>query len=448
MTSHLKLVRTPAEEALAQSFEALLASEAAKADGRLALGNATVIDARRRAMAEFLRDGLPHRRIEAWKYTDLRTLLAGVPPVPPAVTTAAWEAADAIAPALDLPGVPKLLSLDGAFLPSEAIPVGVDFTMLSDRLYDPQRGSAGLFDNPVLPDNPLVALNRAFFHSGAAFTVADKAKVETPLHVARVVADRHARFLNDRLIVDVGAQARLTVVESRTAPDGVANLFNTLVEFRLGEGAEVDYIRFDAAGSEATSLSTLAVLLGRGASFRSLTMPVGYALSRHQVFARFEGADATLDLRGAALLRGRQHLDTTLVVDHIAPHGVSRELFRTVLDEDATGIFQGRINVAKDAQKTDGRMASNALMLSDRATMNNKPELEIFADDVQCAHGATCGALDDDLLFYLMARGIPRRDAEGLMIRSFVGEAIDGIDNGLLRDALGEVADRWLAGRR
>jgi Fe-S cluster assembly protein SufD len=177
-------------------------------------------------------------------------------------------------------------------------------------------------------------------------------------------------------------------------------------------------------------------------------MPAGSALARHQVFARFEGADATLDLRGAALLRGRQHLDTTLVVDHIAPHGVSRELFRTVLDDEATGVFQGRINVAKEAQKTDGRMASNALMLSDRATMNNKPELEIFADDVQCAHGATCGSLDDELLFYLMARGIPRREAEGLMIRSFVGAAIDGVVSDVAREALGTAADRWLAGRR
>ncbi|MGL5737110.1 MAG: SufB/SufD family protein, partial [Beijerinckiaceae bacterium] len=159
------------------------------------------------------------------------------------------------------------------------------------------------------------------------------------------------------------------------------------------------------------------------------------------------GEGAQLDIGGATLLRGSQHHDVTLVVDHIAPHGESRELYRTVLDDSATGVFQGRINVAKDAQKTDGRMASNALMLSDNATMNNKPELEIFADDVQCAHGATCGALDDELLFYLMARGIPRREAEALMVESFAGAALEAIAHEGLREALMARVTHWLQQR-
>jgi Fe-S cluster assembly protein SufD len=135
------------------------------------------------------------------------------------------------------------------------------------------------------------------------------------------------------------------------------------------------------------------------------------------------------------------------VVEHAAPHCESRELFKTVIDGEATGVFQGKIIVPHHAQKTDGRMMSAALLLSDGGTMNNKPELEIFADDVQCAHGATCGQLDEDLLFYLMARGLPKKEAESLMVQAFLGEAIEFVDNQDVHDALVDVLEGWLRAR-
>ncbi len=147
------------------------------------------------------------------------------------------------------------------------------------------------------------------------------------------------------------------------------------------------------------------------------------------------------------LLRGKQHSDTTLEVDHALPGGESRELFKTVLDDETRGVFQGLIIVRPDAQKTDGRMMSAALLLGDAAEMDNKPELEIFADDVQCAHGATTGAIDDDLMFYLRSRGIPKKEAESLLIQSFFGEAIETIENEKIRDAVMTRASRWLAER-
>jgi Fe-S cluster assembly protein SufD len=168
---------------------------------------------------------------------------------------------------------------------------------------------------------------------------------------------------------------------------------------------------------------------------------------RNQIFLNFDGEDTVAGIRGASLLRGRQHADSTLVANHIARGCQSREVFKTVLDDEAHGVFQGRIIVRRGAQKTDAKMMTQALLLSDRAEANNKPELEIYADDVQCGHGATSGALDDELKFYLMARGIPAAEAEALLIQAFLGEAIDGIEHAGLREALIDGVVGWLKAR-
>ena len=167
---------------------------------------------------------------------------------------------------------------------------------------------------------------------------------------------------------------------------------------------------------------------------------------RNQLFVRFDGEGTIAGIRGASLLRGRQHADTTLVADHAAGDCTSREVFKSVLDDEGRGVFQGKIIVRPHAQKTDAKMATHALLLSETAEADNKPELEIFADDVQCGHGATSGDLDEDLLFYLKARGIPAKEAEALLIQAFVGEAVEGIEHAGLRDALMEQVRRLARG--
>jgi len=162
---------------------------------------------------------------------------------------------------------------------------------------------------------------------------------------------------------------------------------------------------------------------------------------------RFDGGDTVAGIRGATLLKGREHADVTLVVDHAACAGTSREMFKSVVDDSGRSIFQGKIIVRHGAQKTDAKMATHALLLSETAEADNKPELEIFADDVQCGHGATAGALDRNLLFYLKARGIPHKEAEALLIQAFVGEALDGIEHAGLRDALMDHVAAWLKAR-
>jgi Fe-S cluster assembly protein SufD len=187
--------------------------------------------------------------------------------------------------------------------------------------------------------------------------------------------------------------------------------------------------------------------IGAHARFNEFLFTTGAAVVRNQLFVRFDGEGTVAGIRGASLLKGREHADTTLVVDHIGRACTSRETFKSVLDGESRSVFQGRITVAPKAQKTDAKMAAHALLLSEEAEADSKPELEIYADDVQCGHGATTGALDDDLLFYLKARGIPAKEAEGLLIQAFIGEAVEGIEHAGLRDALMDQVAAWLKAR-
>jgi Fe-S cluster assembly protein SufD len=191
----------------------------------------------------------------------------------------------------------------------------------------------------------------------------------------------------------------------------------------------------------------LAASVAAHASFQTLSFTTGAALSRHQVFLRLHGDHAKIGVRGVTLLKGTQHADTTLVTEHDALHGEGRKLFKNVIDGEARGVFQGKIIVRPHAQKTDGKMSCNALLLAEHSQMHAKPELEIFADDVVCGHGATVSALDDELLFYLMSRGVPRKEAEGLMIQAFASEALEAVAHEELREALLALTAEWIASR-
>ena len=237
------------------------------------------------------------------------------------------------------------------------------------------------------------------------------------------------------------------LIESHEGPEGTDYQVNAAVEIFVGDEAHVDHVKLIGEGPDALHVSTLAAAIGAHARFNTFTFTAGGAVVRNQLFLKFNGEETVAGIRGATLLKGDQHADTTLVAKHVARGCQSREMFRTVLDDEAHGVFQGRIIVQQDAQKTDAKMMTQGLLLSERAEMDHKPELEIFADDVQCGHGATTGALDDELKFYLMARGIPAAEAEALLIHAFLGEAIEGIEHAGLREALMDQVAAWLARR-
>ena len=282
---------------------------------------------------------------------------------------------------------------------------------------------------------------------GVVIHVAAGAAIERPIHLVFASTGDKPAALFTRSLVVVEKGARVMLVESHEGAAGRDYQVNTALELAVADNAHIDHIKITREGDKALHISSLMADVGAHARFNTFLFTTGGAVTRNQLFLRFAGEETIASIRGATLLSGKQHVDTTMVVDHAAVGCQSREVFKTVLDEQSRGIFQGKIIVQPDAQKTDAKMASHALMLSEEAETDNKPELEIYADDVQCGHGATAGDLDEDLLFYLRARGIPRAEAEALLIQAFVGDAIEGIEHAGLREALIEAVAGWLKAR-
>jgi Fe-S cluster assembly protein SufD len=422
---------------LATEADAVLASLYEEMKGRGAAG------LREAAWTAFARKGLPNRRVEAWHYTDLKAALAK-----PA-RFAASGATPALPPALGL----RLVTLDGVFRPDlsdlSALPEGVKVQPLSQALAQGAPGIMALIaSDDVVAEDSLVSLNAALMQDGVVLRLPAGVELEQPIEVATFTSSATAQAAVTRTLVVVGKEARATIVETAAALGDAPVQTNHALILRLAQGATFDLVTH-VAGGAAADVRVLSLLahLDEAARFASHALLEGAGLTRRQIFARLDGERAHVTLNGATLARGRQHVDTTLVVDHAQPHGESRERFRHILDEQGTGVFQGKIVVRPQAQKTDGVMQSKAILLSDGATMNNKPELEIFADDVQCGHGATCGRLDRDQLFYLMARGLPRRDAESLLIEGFANEAFAELERETLRDYLLTRVHAWLAER-
>jgi Fe-S cluster assembly protein SufD len=450
MTAEITPMRTAAEVGLAEAFAAL----------RQKLAAGPVTARREAAFRRFEAQGLPHRRTEEWKYTDLRALMRDAKPLadPPDAAAKARAAQRtnifaAVAPR-------RIMFVDGVFAPELSdlteLEPGLKIGSLADALAAsslPSRAYSGAGDISRLGDagpadgDVAYALNTALMGDGAVIEVAPGACFARPLHLVFAYGSPQAAAVFSRSLAIVGADAGLTLIESHEGPDGVDYQVNAALDLAVGEGARFARIKVIAEGSDALHISTLSAAIAANANFADLSFALGGKIVRNQLFVRCAGAGSQLAVNGASLLRGRQHVDTSLLLDHAATRCRSRELFKSVLDEASRGVFQGKIIVRPGAQKTDAQMMTRALLLSEDAEADNKPELEIFADDVQCGHGATSGALDDNLKFYLMARGIPEKEAEALLIQSFVGEAIETVAHEGIRDALMAATLQWLEAR-
>ncbi|MGY3452794.1 Fe-S cluster assembly protein SufD [Bradyrhizobium sp. USDA 4353] len=421
----------------------------AAAQGRLP-GAGKVADVRREAFAAFERTGLPHRRIEEWKYTDLRALVREVLPLAGAPDAAALAKAKAAIALVAIDGAAKLVLVDGVVAAElsdlAALPASVTVRTLRavlDEASNEARGDLLL----TKASDPMLSLNAALATDGVLVTVADGAQLSAPLHLIHVAtASKAARY--SRSHVKVGQGARATLVETSIAADGVAAYqANDAAVIWVGDGAQLSHIRLMRDAADAVNISSELFTVGAKSKLGLFNMTSGGAVSRLQAFFTLAGEASELIVNGVNLLRDKQHGDMTLVVDHAVPGCTSRENFRAVLDDRAHSVFQGRIIVRPDAQQTDGKMMTRALLLSDEAEADSKPELEIFADDVSCGHGATAGALDDSLLFYLRARGLPEKQAQALLIQAFVGEAIEAIEDDGLRERVIATAQDWLEAR-
>jgi Fe-S cluster assembly protein SufD len=414
-------------------------------------GAGKVADIRQRAFEAYERVGLPHRRIEDWKYTDLRVLMREVLPLAAAPDAAALKRAGAALKLHAIEGVRRLVLVDGTFAPklSEigSLEKGLGIRTLREAL---EGGDTALHAQLFAPENsdPMVALNSAMMTDGLVIDVADGAVLTQPLHIVHIASGAVPSAMFTRSLLNLGKAANATLVESYIATEGAKTYqaHDSLI-VSIGDGARLDHVRLVEDDREAFNISSSVVTLGAHAHFNTFGITTGSHVSRYQAVIAFAGEGSRVETNGVNLLNGRQHADTTLFLDHAVPNCASREIFRSVVDDRGHSVFQGRIVVRPHAQKTDAKMMTRALLLSDEAEADNKPELEIFADDVTCGHGATTGALDESLLFYLRARGLSEKEAQALLIQAFVGEAIESIANDALRELVISAAQRWLAAR-
>jgi Fe-S cluster assembly protein SufD len=388
----------------------------------------------RQAAAErFARAGLPSRRNESWHYTDLRAKLRAAPPLAADPDPSALaRAKEQLAPSDRL----SIVTVDGFFIAELSDDVS-SIPGLSVR--------ALKSDEPALKslsqgaDDALLDLNAAFAQGGVAIEIAAGAQVEKILELVALDSISGALSRFARHLVTLGEGARASLLE--THAKGGGGFGDSALFVALGRGAELDYAcRSLQVGAVleggAVKVQNFVARLEAEAQLRAVSLLTGAPFLRRQYFVSCAGADAQVHLSGATLLRGREHADVTLTLDHDAPAGLSRETFKYVLAEQANGVFQGKIVVPPHAQKTDGKMLCRALLLSDDAAMSVKPELEIFADDVACGHGAACAKLDASQLFYMESRGIPRADAQAILVEAFAAEAFDDLSDERLRDLL------------
>jgi Fe-S cluster assembly protein SufD len=359
---------------------------------------------------------LPTRKLEAFRYTDLRALAAisfGETPVPAALA--------------DLPdlGLPRLVFLNGRFSAahSSALPYLQSFV--------PPAEESSL---------PLALINAAQADDGVTIEIPAGVDAGAVLLVSHAAGDAPFAF-HPRHRVTLGEAAKLTLIE--IAQGSGVYWHNPVTDIALAAGAVLAHYRLQNESREAFHLATIRAEIAADAAYESFTGVLGAKLSRAEFHATLTGPAARTHVNAAQLLGGAQHGDFTTVVRHQAPNCASRQTVKSVLSGTARGVFQGRIEVDKIAQKTDGYQMNQALLLSPGAEMDIKPELQIFADDVKCSHGATIGALDEEQVFYLRSRGIPEAAARSMLIRAFLSEALEPVTHETAREMFEAAFESW-----
>ena len=441
----LKTVTDPATGPYADAF----------ARGRKGMPGADVAwvdELRVRAMQRFAETGFPTIRNEVWKYTDLRRLArASFAPAPAA--PAALPRAQ-LGPLLVDGAAHCAAFVDGRFAPALStlgdLPRGVTLRPLGQVLaeapasIEPYLGRLA----PIEESIGLVALNTAMMEDGAVLVLEKGATLKSPLQVVNIASDGAAFAVHPRLLVIALEGSEATLVESFGAVGGASGFTDTVAEIDLGPGARLRHVRLQEEGAGASHIGLARVRLARDAAYNGFVVSAGARLSRTELRIALDGKGAECTLDGITLVRGRQHADITTDVAHASGHARSSQTFKAVLGDQARSVFQGRVFVAKDAQKTDAHQSNRNLLLSRGAHADSKPELIIHADDVKCSHGATVGDLDRDALFYLRARGIDEGTARALLIEAFVQETIEAIPADAVRARVERTVASWLASER
>jgi len=393
-------------------------------------GPAWLADARRVAAGALAREGLPGARNEAWKYTSLRALEQSRPSRDSEAQTRAVEASLF---ALPIDG-PRLVFVNGVHRADlsriESI-AGTSISTLGAAAsveLEPWRTLLAREYKNV--DAAFARLNTALAVDGPLIRISPSAVIDAPVHLVFVGTGRDIAW-NARALIELGAQASLRVVEHHVGVDATAQLGNIVVQASLGAGARLDLVQIQDAAADATLIRRSEISLGDGATLSSHVLEIGARLARHDLDVDLRGRGARFVSRGVFALRGRQHADTHLDIRHEARDTTSDIVWRGVADERARGVFHGAITVAEGADGADANLSNKNLLLSPNAEIDTQPVLEIYADEVKAAHGATVGQLDERALFYLRSRGLPPDAARHLLIAAFCAMALADVPDGL-----------------
>ena len=432
---------TPQVTGAAKAQDALAARLAALTLPKGGFSAAARADAQSRLAAM----GLPGPRDEYWRYTDPKAFNAPVPAPIPIEDKAPDSPLFA-----DLDRL-KLVFVDGVFDEAESDDLaldGVDISILSVADQGGDHWAAGLFgtleaagQKPV--KRPFATLNTAAAQDGVLIRVTGKPS--KPVHIIhrRRAADADVMWHH---VLQMEPESELTLLETGM----VGARSNGMIEADLAQGARLHHISAKRAGHQKLGLSHIFARVGEGAMFKSFTLSVNGTLMRHEGVIDIIGDDAVAHIAGASLGDGRVgpfHHDDTVFITHGGERCESRQVFKKVLKNGARGVFQGKILVKQGAQKTDGYQISQALLLDEDSQFLAKPELEIYADDVKCSHGSTTGALDEDAMFYLRSRGIPRERAIVFLVLSFLADALDEVEDEVLRGQISDRLEAWLTRR-
>ncbi|HEY9400292.1 MAG TPA: Fe-S cluster assembly protein SufD [Luteimonas sp.] len=401
--------------------------------------------ARRQALDAALRGGLPGARNEAWKYTSLRALERRT------FASVATSPVDIDATLLaDIPA-PRLVFINGRFASHhsdiDGLPAGVELLPLSRLLLDSDPRAANFLQRRFeRGDEVFAQLNAALADDGAVVRVEAGVQVAAPIHFVFVGAPaEHDVAWHSRHLIELRAGASLTVVEHHRHAGEHLHLGNALTHVHVGNGSQLLHARVQNESVRATSLHRTDAVLGRDANYRRVDLELGSALSRHELNVRLEGDGARLSADGVLLATGRRHLDTRLGIEHIARDTTCDLLWRGLAAARGRAVFHGGIVIRPGADGANANLSNKNLLLSDTAEIDTQPVLEIHADEVKAAHGATVGQLDPTAMFYLRSRGLPETDARRLLTAAFCREVLGGVESPGVRDALSHALERTLA---
>ena len=405
---------------------------------------------RRLGMQRFAELGFPTPRHEEWKYTNLAPLARKSPPladpVPDGISTAQLESAGMAEVEGD-----RLVFVNGSFnralSRTEASSSGVRVSTLSETLSAGDGSVEEHFTHLADVDNhALVALNTAFLEDAALVEIPARAVIDDPIHVVFLSsADHPDRVSHPRVFIRAGRDSQATLIESYLALGDQPYWTNPITEIVAGENARVEHYKLQHESTRAWHTGIVYVRQHRDSNFVSHSLSFGGRVVRsdYRVLLADQGCECTLN--GIYTVKGDQHVDHHTTIDHAHPHCNSHQLYKGVLDDRSTAVFNGKIMVREDAQKTDAFQSNKNLLLSENANINTKPQLEIFANDVRCSHGATVGQIDEDATFYLRSRGIPHSEARGLLTYAFAADILERIQVETLRDRVEGARRRWLS---